>query len=94
MWNSTLARAADAHNASNTNCGTEPNFSPKRLKRKFTAEEDHFLGELVQEHGTEAWTFVARFMGTRTPRQCRDRYDNYLNPTLRSDPNELVGLTN
>jgi hypothetical protein len=32
------------------------------------------------------WRVIANFMGNRSPRQCRERYKNYLAPTVRVDP--------
>jgi hypothetical protein len=40
----------------------------------------------VTEFGSDDWFLVAFLHGTRNPRQCRDRYQNYLCPALRSDP--------
>jgi hypothetical protein len=53
------------------------------LKTKFTPEEDAKLDELVKALGTADWNLVAAFHGTRNGRQCRDRYKNYLAPSLR-----------
>jgi hypothetical protein len=52
---------------------------------KFTAEEDEKLLSIVKEHGSRDWVFVALLHGTRNPRQCRERYANYLAPSLRHD---------
>jgi hypothetical protein len=56
------------------------------IKYKFTAEEDEKLKMLVLTHGTNSWSFISHLMGTRNHRQCRERWKNYLNPTLRNDP--------
>ncbi|OHT05974.1 Myb-like DNA-binding domain containing protein [Tritrichomonas foetus] len=56
------------------------------IKVKFTPEEDEKLKMLVMAHGTSAWSFIAHLMGTRNHRQCRERWKNYINPSLRSDP--------
>lgn len=57
---------------------------PKRTK--FTAAEDQRLSELVDRYGTSKWDQVAMDLGGRTPRQCRDRYNNYLRPTINTAP--------
>jgi hypothetical protein len=66
---------------------------PKRLancgryyKTKFTPEEDAMLIHLVSRFGTDAWKKIARLMETRNGRQCRERYNNYLNPNLNQSP--------
>jgi hypothetical protein len=56
------------------------------LKTKFTPAEDEKLQDLVTEFGPNDWSMLAFLHGTRNARQCRERYQNYLAPTLRSDP--------
>jgi hypothetical protein len=51
-------------------------------KARFSGEEDQELLRLVKTYGTGAWAVVAQCMASRNTRQCRDRYNNYLNPTL------------
>jgi hypothetical protein len=54
-------------------------------RRKFLPDEDRQLRALVAQLGTKSWGKIATYMPTRTPRQCRDRYKNYLLDTLVSD---------
>ena len=56
------------------------------LKIKFTPEEDQKLSQLVLQHGSKDWIKISTLMETRNPRQCRERWNNYLNPSLRTDP--------
>ncbi|OHT04778.1 glabrous [Tritrichomonas foetus] len=58
----------------------------KPVKLKFTPEEDEKLKQLVRQHGTNSWALVARLMGNRNHRQCRERWKNYVNPELRVTP--------
>lgn len=58
----------------------------KTSRQKFTHEEDQRLVELVAIHGTHAWKKIAQIMKTRTTRQCRERYINYLSPNLTNGP--------
>lgn len=51
-------------------------------KCKFTLEEDRKLQELVKLHGDCDWALIAKLMGNRNPRQCRERWRNYMNPEL------------
>lgn len=55
-------------------------------RQKFTAEEDARLIELVRIHGNKAWKKIASIMKTRTTRQCRERYINYLSPSVTNGP--------
>jgi hypothetical protein len=49
-----------------------------RGRNKFTAEEDERLRSLVDQIGPKNWDNIAHNMPNRTPRQCRDRYNNHL----------------
>ncbi|KAK4052445.1 hypothetical protein OIV83_002247 [Microbotryomycetes sp. JL201] len=45
-------------------------------------EEDERLLKLVSQFGPEKWTAIASDMGTRTGKQCRERWHNHLDPTI------------
>jgi hypothetical protein len=55
---------------------------PGEFKHKFTSAEDALLCSIVEEIGTVDWTIVARRMSPFTTRQCRERWTNYLHPTI------------
>lgn len=42
--------------------------------------------QLVHTHGPLNWVRIAQTLGTRTPKQCRERYHQNLKPTLNHDP--------
>lgn len=48
--------------------------------------EDTRLIMLVQDHGPLNWVRIAEILGTRTPKQCRERYHQNLKPTLNRGP--------
>ena len=56
------------------------------IKCKFTAEEDKLLLEIASQTKVHNWNEIAQKVGTRNARQCRERWNNYLNPSLRNDP--------
>jgi hypothetical protein len=58
----------------------------KREKRKFTAEEDTLVRQLVDQHGTRQWDVIARSLPNRSARQVRDRGKHFLSAqvSLRS----------
>lgn len=58
-----------------------PQFKPHS---KFTAEDDDRLKELVAEYGDNAWLKIAELMPGRNSRQCRERWMNYLSPSLNT----------
>jgi hypothetical protein len=63
----------------------EPLILKTVRKVKFTPEEDVRLTELCKQAGPcKDWPQIAAELGNRSPRQCRDRYKNYLNPELSS----------
>lgn len=53
-------------------------------RQKFSKEEDDQLCRLVHQYGVNNWNFVADRMQTRSARQCRERYVNYLSPDVRN----------
>jgi leucyl-tRNA synthetase len=57
---------------------------PGQDKHKFTSAEDDHLRAVVRQIGAADWTLVALQMSPFTPRQCRERWTNYLNPTLEN----------
>ncbi|OHT12606.1 hypothetical protein TRFO_03637 [Tritrichomonas foetus] len=58
----------------------------QRTKRHpFTEYEDKTIRENVMTLG-EDWDSIAKKLGGRTPKQCHDRYINYLREGLRNDP--------
>lgn len=58
-------------------------MSEKSKRFFFTPEEDQKLMELVEEYGLDQWNLIATILGNdRKPRQCLNRYKNYLSPTI------------
>ena len=57
----------------------------RQAKHKFTEEEDQKLASIIKEIGTD-WKQVSLQMKTRNPRQCRERWNNYINPSLSDAP--------
>ena len=56
------------------------------IRRKFTKSEDEQLKKLVAELGDYDWNTIASRMKSRSPRQCRERYKNYLAPSVVNGP--------
>jgi hypothetical protein len=53
---------------------------------KFTEEEDRMLRHLVSACGTQDWNVIAGQIGSKSARQCKERWANYLRPDLRLAP--------
>lgn len=63
------------------------NYSPyekhKEQRIIFSKAEDEKLKRLVEKSGRRPnWKSISAAMKTRSPRQCRERYRNYLNPNI------------
>jgi hypothetical protein len=54
----------------------------RRVKRKFTPEEDDVIMAMVESQGAKHWRVIAEHLGGRTARQCRERWLNYLSPSV------------
>jgi Myb-like DNA-binding protein FlbD len=48
--------------------------------------EDNYLTQLVHTQGALNWVRVAQLIGSRSPKQCRERYHQCLKPSLNHDP--------
>lgn len=51
----------------------------KTKKHKFSKEDDIKLENLVAKYGSR-WSVISKEFKGRTPRQCRDRWNHYLDP--------------
>ncbi|KAF9571060.1 hypothetical protein EC968_001044 [Mortierella alpina] len=59
---------------------------PRQVKGPWTEEEDRKLSQLVDEYGPEKWVFIASKIGSRTGKQCRERWHNHLDPQINKTP--------
>jgi hypothetical protein len=60
------------------------NARPPHHKMKFTPEEDDLIRELMMNGRSKSWTVLAQKMPHRTARQIRERWINYLDPTVNT----------
>ena len=58
--------------------GESPDHTMLGWKCKFTKEEDDKLKNLVENYPKLSWKDISVMMGSRTPRQCRERWQNAL----------------
>ncbi|XP_045488036.1 myb protein isoform X2 [Pieris rapae] len=56
---------------------------PKLVKGPWTKEEDEKVVELVGKYGPKKWTLIARHLKGRIGKQCRERWHNHLNPSIK-----------
>lgn len=55
-------------------------------KGPWSKEEDRRLRELVETYTPRNWSFLARMLGTRQGKQCRERWHNHLDPKIKKTP--------
>jgi len=58
--------------------------SKQHQRKKFTDVEDRILRDYVSAYGLGNWGMIAKSLPGRTPRQCRERWKNYLHPSIRN----------
>ncbi|XP_078029591.1 uncharacterized protein LOC117271582 [Epinephelus lanceolatus] len=57
--------------------------NPDLVKGPWTQEEDERVIELVQKYGVKRWSLIAKHLRSRNGKQCRERWHNHLNPTVK-----------
>jgi hypothetical protein len=66
----------------------QPAFQrPKRMfvpHSKFSQVEDDILRSAVAFHGIDNWASIAGLVEGKTERQCKERWFNYVNPSLKA----------
>ncbi|KAE8259254.1 hypothetical protein A4X13_0g1151 [Tilletia indica] len=55
---------------------------PSSIKGPWSKQEDKQLIRLVDQYGPERWVTIADKLGTRTGKQCRERWHNHVDPTI------------
>ena len=51
----------------------------------WSTEEDDLIIKLVQRLGPQKWSNIAKHLPGRIGKQCRERWHNHLNPSIRKD---------
>lgn len=72
----------------NEGCYSDDSQScPRQInKGPWSKEEDKMLIELVRTYTPRNWSFLAKMLGTRQGKQCRERWHNHLNPKIKKTP--------
>ena len=52
----------------------------------WSQQEDAYLVQLVHQQGALNWVRIAQIIGSRSPKQCRERFHQNLKPTLNHEP--------
>lgn len=59
---------------------------PKTNRGQWSQSEDKLLLQIVQEVGQDRWPLIAERIGSRTAKQCRERWNNHVDPTINKAP--------
>lgn len=73
------AKQAASASAAASAAASKPPGAPTGRTTVWTEAEDQQLRSLVGEYGTKKWAAIAETMGTKASKQCRRRWQNYLN---------------
>ena len=57
-------------------------LDPVIVKGPFTEAEDELIREYVRENGPTNWPRITSFLPNRSPKQCRERWFNHLDPSV------------
>ncbi|EAX96994.1 Myb-like DNA-binding domain containing protein [Trichomonas vaginalis G3] len=62
--------------------------SPRKCitKHPFTPHEDQILIRFIMMNGPQNWSTLASLLYNRTPKQCRERWHNHLDPKINKGP--------
>lgn len=60
-------------------------LNPELIKGSFLEDEDQRIIQFVAEHGENKWSEIIRVLPNRTMKQCRERWINHLNPSVKKD---------
>lgn len=56
---------------------------PRRIVRKWTEEEDDQMRKLIAVYGTRRWSVIGTHLKGRNGKQCRERWHNQLDPSIK-----------
>ncbi|TYZ67508.1 hypothetical protein PybrP1_012027 [[Pythium] brassicae (nom. inval.)] len=74
---------------------SESDGDRQRRRQHWSAADDRAILAFVSEHGTRRWTRIQERLPGRSPKQCRTRWLNFLDPAIdrapwRHDETELI----
>lgn len=55
-------------------------------RKQWTQADDRVIQQFVRDHGTKRWAKIATLLPGRTPKQCRTRWLNFLDPNIDKAP--------
>jgi hypothetical protein len=85
QW-SVIAAHIPTRTAAQVTSRWEKCINPLLTKGAFTSDEDAIIIDFVSAHGTHSWTAIAQILPHRSPKQCRERWLNQLDPAVLKKP--------
>jgi hypothetical protein len=61
-------------------------INPILTKGQFSLEEDQLITDFVKQNGIRSWPKITEIIPHRTPKQCRERWLNNLDPAITKSP--------
>ena len=58
-------------------------IDPTLIKGSWTRHEDEIIIDFVKKHGSKNWTKLAKLLPGRIGKQCRERWRNHLDPSIK-----------
>lgn len=80
-----IAEVVETRNAGNCLQRWDRVLRPDRMKGQWLPEEDEKLVQLIAQ-GLPNWGQISKIMEGRSSKQCRERWINYLDPSLKHTP--------
>ena len=64
----------------------KPNSISVKRSSNWVPDEDACLISLVDQYGPHKWNLIAAEMGNRNGKQCRERWHNHLDTSIKKEP--------
>jgi len=58
----------------------------RKIRTPWRPDEDKLLSDVVGAHGARKWGRIAQMVPNRTAKQCRERWNNHINPSVLKGP--------
>ena len=84
QW-SLIASKMENRTASQVSSRWEKCINPTLTKGPFSAAEDEIVIDYVKKNGPTQWPRLAEILKVRSPKQCRERWFNHLDPNISKD---------
>ena len=82
QWN-LIAQHLPKRTASQVAARWEKCLDPNITKGPFTAEEDQLIINYVNQNGARGWPRITAILPNRSSKQCRERWFNHLDPSVK-----------